>query len=127
MNANECARLAAAINLLRPEWPAESLRTFIARNLGNRPYLDAAVALTYVACDPDSTTPGRVMQDGPWWFVGKYDEPPRPKPPCNQCREWHPGEDRCPPPPARDVAGYAAAARANIRPMWRPKPTEESA
>jgi hypothetical protein len=63
----EAARLAAAINALRPEWPAQSLLTFIGQNLQSRAYRDAVVALAWVAADPQSVTPARVLENGPWW------------------------------------------------------------
>ena len=63
----EAARLAAAINALRPEWPAQSLLTFIGKHLQHRAYRDAAVALTWVACDTATLTPARVLEAGPWW------------------------------------------------------------
>lgn len=63
----EAHRLAGAINQLRPEWPLASLSTFIHKNLAARAYRDAAVALTWVACDPQTLTPARVLEAGPWW------------------------------------------------------------
>lgn len=73
MNDAEQQRLAHALNELRPTWPISSLRTFIARNLANRPYRDAAMALVWVALDVDAAgnyvteTPKRVLESGPWW------------------------------------------------------------
>lgn len=67
MNQIEAHRLAAAINQLRPEWPLASLASFIAKNLATRPYRDAAIALTWIACDPETVNPGRVLENGPWW------------------------------------------------------------
>lgn len=63
----EAARLASAINALRPEWPTQSLLTFIRDKLSHRAYRDAAVALTWAACDPTTLTPARVLEAGPWW------------------------------------------------------------
>lgn len=81
MHDHEAVRLAAAINSLRPDWPVSSLHTFIIRNLAARAYADAAVALTFVAVDPKSSTPKRVLEAGPWWRAtqteaGTY-RPPR--------------------------------------------------
>lgn len=67
MDLTETTRLAAAINALRPDWPQASLVTFITRDLATRAYRDAAVALTYVAADPATQTPKRVLEAGPWW------------------------------------------------------------
>jgi hypothetical protein len=96
MNPNEAGRLAHAVNDLRPDWPASSLRTFIERNLANRTYRDAAVALAWIATDtkPDGTnasdTPKRVLEAGPWWRAATHESPTagRPQPPRreNQCR-----------------------------------------
>lgn len=63
----ETARLAAAVNLLRPDWPAASIATVIRTHQGHRTLHDIAVALTWVATDPASQTPARVNEQGPWW------------------------------------------------------------
>lgn len=67
MIAAEVDRLAHAVNALRPDWPTASLRTWITANLANRAYHDAAVALVWVAVDPASHKPARVLENGPWW------------------------------------------------------------
>ena len=67
MNQTETHRLTAAINALRPDWPVASLSSWIRKNLADKPYRDAAVALAWVATDPETTTPGRVLEAGPWW------------------------------------------------------------
>lgn len=68
MNASAVARIAAAVNVLRPEWPVPSLRTLLESDaLRHKPWRDVAVALTWVACDPASKTPARVKEAGPWW------------------------------------------------------------
>jgi hypothetical protein len=68
MNDNEKTRIAAAINQLRPDWPAASLRTLLDRPaITNRPRRDVAVALAWIACETDSKTPARVLESGPWW------------------------------------------------------------
>jgi hypothetical protein len=99
MNPNEIKRLAHAINEHRPDWPISSLTTFIAHNLTNRTYRDAAVALTWVACDtkPDGTpataTPKRVLENGPWWQAavisgdanGGRPNPPKRTEQCRRC------------------------------------------
>jgi hypothetical protein len=63
----EAHRLAAALNQLRPDWPLASLSTWIRNNLTDRAYRDAAVALTWVACESETTSPARVLEAGPWW------------------------------------------------------------
>jgi hypothetical protein len=76
MNENEISHLAQAINDLRPDWPAASLRTFLHRpELVNRPYRDVAVALTWIATDTKldgtwaSDKPARLLENGPWWVA----------------------------------------------------------
>ena len=65
----DAERIAQAVHDLRPEWPAQSVLTLIGNSddLRTRAYRDLAVALTFVACDPASLTPGRVREAGPWW------------------------------------------------------------
>lgn len=60
-------RLAAMANALRPDWPVKSLVTFIGANLQQRTYREAAIALAWVACDPVTETPKRLLEAGPWW------------------------------------------------------------
>ena len=60
-------RLAAAANALRPEWSVRSLCTLINTNLSVRAYQDVAVALAWIATDPKTKTPGRILELGPWW------------------------------------------------------------
>jgi hypothetical protein len=99
MNDTEATRIAAAINQLRPDWPAPSLRTLLARpELATRPRRDVAVALTWVACESTTQTPARVLEHGPWWRAAQTGSdatrhPPRRGQACNH----HPGEwpDTC--------------------------------
>ena len=77
MTKTELARLACAISVHRPDWPEASLRTFLERNLAHRPYLDVSVALTWVATDPDSQSPARVLEAGPWWAHSRTADIPR--------------------------------------------------
>ncbi len=67
LSQTEAHRLAGAINHLRPDWAIASLSTWIRNNLADRAYRDAAVALTWVACDAQTSTPARVLENGPWW------------------------------------------------------------
>lgn len=88
MNHIETARLAAAINMLRPDWPTSSLQTFLDQHFtGSRPFRDAAIALVWIACDPNSRTPKRVLEAGPWWHAVTL--PDTPRPPHHGCTE-HP-------------------------------------
>ena len=67
MNDHEAQRIAAAMHAARPDWPASSLLTLIRKKLINRPRRDVLVALAWVASEPNSATPARVLEAGPWW------------------------------------------------------------
>lgn len=67
MNEHEIDRIASAFHVLRPDWPHASLRTFIAKNLADRPRRDVAVALAWISCESNTATPARVLENGPWW------------------------------------------------------------
>lgn len=62
----ELERLAAAINQLRPDWPRTSLLTYLTEHSA-RGYADLAIAAVAVATDPNSRTPRRMDEAGPWW------------------------------------------------------------
>ena len=101
MNEHEIERIAAAVNVLRPDWPTSSLRTFIASRLGSRPRRDVAVALVWVACEPATTTPARVLEIGPWWqaaaadgtTVPRHGPVPRLQPGTSPPSEWKQARD----------------------------------
>jgi hypothetical protein len=121
----EIARLAAAVNLLRPDWPAASIQTFIASKHAHRPLQDLAPALVAVAADPTSTTPARIDSPGPWWAHTRPAEQRPPDPPrfCSRCSTLHYDDQPCgrrvAPEPGACGRGVAAArqilaeARAN--------------
>lgn len=67
MTKTEAERIAAAIHDLRPDWPASSVLTLIGKHYQHRPPRDIALALTWIALDYDSRTPGRILENGPWW------------------------------------------------------------
>lgn len=67
MNSTAITRIAAMANALRPDWPHSSLVTMLTKNLAERAYRDVAVAMAWIATDPDTTTPARVLENGPWW------------------------------------------------------------
>lgn len=127
MNTTETERLAASINALRPDWPVASLSTFIAGQLANRAYRDAALALAWVATDPDTRTPARVLEAGPWWNTTRTattDPDPYGVPSADRC-PYHPDQTKgaCPrcAQHARTIAtpgqaaGYLAQMRQTIR------------
>lgn len=95
MNEIEIQRLAGAIAAMRPDWPAVSLRTFIANHLATRAYGDVAVAFAWVASRTTTQTPRLILEAGPWWQATaverpehRYRHPPRSS---EACRD-HPGE-----------------------------------
>lgn len=63
----EAETVATAINVLRPDWPTKQIVTIIGRDHQHRPTLDIAAALLWLALDPDTETPGRLNESGPWW------------------------------------------------------------
>jgi hypothetical protein len=66
--SNELTRIADAVNALRPEWIARSVRAVLDRpELRDRGFADLAVVMAAVAADPKSTTPARAAEPGPWW------------------------------------------------------------
>jgi hypothetical protein len=67
MHEHEIARLAAAVNVLRPDWPVKQLTTLLAGPMAQRSRRDAAVALAWIACDASTASPYRVLEAGPWW------------------------------------------------------------
>lgn len=101
MNQTDIQRLAASVNALRPDWPTKSLTTFIANNLGTRATIDAAVAMAWIATDPDTKTPARVLEAGPWWKATRPAGAPTGEQPdqihsaeiCRVCRKTRAGHD----------------------------------
>lgn len=131
MNETEADRIAAAINVLRPDWPTASLRSLIGRpDLMRRPRRDVAVALTWVACESSTKTPARVLEAGPWWKAATVESgtgsPSAPKPheACTTCGKHRdrcgcdqPSErrDRAPAPDMSPVRNQIQAARHALR------------
>ena len=71
ISRDETERLAAMANAMRPDWPTKSLVTFISRELTQRTYREAAVALAWIATDPATVTPRRMLEQGPWWLASR--------------------------------------------------------
>lgn len=95
MNEHEAERIAAAMNQLRPDWPRRSLLTLIEKNLMDRPRRDVIVALGWVAAEPGTSTPARVLESGPWWKAAGIEgqaqrrEPYNPAEFCDICGKPH--------------------------------------
>jgi len=66
----ERQRLAAMGNALRPDWPARSLYTLLTNDpaLANRSYNELVCAAADCWSDPDTKTPKRLGEPGPWWI-----------------------------------------------------------
>jgi len=114
-------RIAQATHAYRPEWPIPSLMTFLARpEVRERPSRDVALALAYVAHDPQTVTPARVLEAGPWWSLTRPQDKPTVSVVVNDCPE-HPGEraGRCEPCDAAatavDHTAHAAQVKAELR------------
>ena len=121
MNRTEIERIAKAINGLRPDWPWNSLVTFIGTHLSERAYRDVAVALAYVACEAETRTPKRVLESGPWWHIGPASTATEPgivtycehgRPSGLRCDDCTPVIERTPPTPEQRAAMHAAIAEA---------------
>jgi hypothetical protein len=99
MKQHEADRIAAAMNQARPDWPLKQLATLLADSrITDRPRRDVFVALAWVASEPNSASPYRVLEAGPWWKAAgiegsatKRDEPD----PIDRCSVCALHRDRC--------------------------------
>ena len=64
---DEAARIAAAVNVLRPTWPTKSVQTLILERHAHRPARHVLLALMWCVLDPETKTPARIDNPGPWW------------------------------------------------------------
>lgn len=92
MNETESARIAAALNAARPDWPIKQLLTlFSDARIARRPRRDVFVAMAWIAAEAETTTPYRVLEAGPWWTAAAAEharpatEAPEVIPPEHQC------------------------------------------
>ncbi len=105
ISRDETERLAAMANALRPDWPLKSLTTFIVNELTRRTYREVAIALAWIATDPATDTPKRMLEAGPWWNASRAqaatvsvvvtrcgDHPEHPAARCPACEEANRGE-----------------------------------
>lgn len=77
----EMDRWAGALHIIRPDWPMTSLKTFATKNLIPTPYRDALITAVWVAADPTTRSPARMLEDGPWQrAITPIDAKPRPQP-----------------------------------------------
>jgi hypothetical protein len=70
MNRAEAEQIASAISIIRPDWLQSSIVTLLGKHQ-HRPARDAMLALAWIAYDPQTTSPGRINADGPWWGAGR--------------------------------------------------------
>ena len=66
----EAEQIAAAICQLRPDWLQSSLVTLMGRQQ-HRAARDVALALVWLAYDPETKTPGRLETAGPHWLLSR--------------------------------------------------------
>lgn len=89
---DQLSRLAAAANLLRPDWPTQWVHSYLLTRHANRPYKDLGLALFWVATDPETRAPTRLEEPGPWWKTNP-DSPtsrtPVPHRLCTICHHPH--------------------------------------
>lgn len=146
MNDHEAERIAAAMHAARPDWPTSSLLTLIRKNLIDRPRRDVFVALAWVASEPATSSPARVLGLGPWWKAAGIEgnatrrEVLNPAERCGICSErqdrcraiWHDDhafEPDTKPDPGIDVPATVAALKAEVAhaPAAHPNKSEASA
>lgn len=70
MTPAEAEVIAHAVAIIRPQWQADSMFKMLA-NHRHRPARQVALALVYLAYDPDVKSPGLLNHDGPHWSVGQ--------------------------------------------------------
>ncbi len=100
LSRTEIERLAAAAHELRPDWPIRSLCTWLQTTHAARAYRDVAVALACIATDPQTRTPRRMDETGPWWSAAQAatgtrsgTAVPRPSDPRCSRHDWEMAEN----------------------------------
>ena len=116
----ERQRLAAMANALRPDWPLKSLYTLLTDDevLVKRSYRDVACALAWVGTDPETKTPARLSQPGPWWGTANTSVRPIASDKahhCDKCGIVHTALSPCSPPAERAHGRGAELARAALK------------
>lgn len=68
MIKQEAERIAAAVNIIKPEWRVGLIMAVLGdERIRSRSYADVLIAMTALAVDPTSQRPGRIHEPGPWW------------------------------------------------------------
>lgn len=75
MTKDEAEKIAKAVHILRPDWPAKQILDLIGEHYRDNVARDIAVALMVVASDPESRSPSRLLESGEWWRIALYQEP----------------------------------------------------
>jgi hypothetical protein len=88
------AELVAAVQTIRPEWGTTAVRTTLDRaREDGRPWRLASDAMLRVARAPDSRSPARLLEQGPWWSEAVNGSRARPARPADLAKcAAHPGE-----------------------------------
>lgn len=129
MNDHEIERIAAAMNQLRPDWPARSLQTLLSKPvLASRARRDVTVALAWVACESGTSTPARVLENGPWWRAAAVEgtltrRHPKPDEACLTCGRDY-GPTCCDRPTNRRQPSNPTAGAARVRAALHPTTLE---
>ena len=69
LTREDAARIADAITVLRPTWTQNRLMALMANPAirARRQPKDVAAAFAWIALDPDTREPTRILESGPWW------------------------------------------------------------
>jgi hypothetical protein len=116
------------VNTLRPDWDIAGIRTACrnAAAISSDPSRLMCAAI-FAANTPRNVTPAVIGMRGPHWESldpNRANEPRRNPGRCEQCHGFHALDADHDPPPA-DPSSHVAAAKAAIRPVWKPAPTQE--
>lgn len=76
MTREDATRIAETLIALRPDWQRNSIVTLLAEYRHRDPR-DVHLAAIWIAYDPDTRTPARLREDGPWWHLTDHSGPPR--------------------------------------------------
>lgn len=68
-DTNGIERIVGAMRAVRPDWRADSLRTFLTSHHADRPFRDLLIAAVAVASDERTLTPHLLNEHGPWWVA----------------------------------------------------------
>lgn len=75
ISREDARRIAETASMIRPDWLVSSLVTLLAEFRSRNPR-DVHLALIWIAYDPETRTPARLREDGPWWHLEHQPGPP---------------------------------------------------